>query len=144
VLPVSLVPLVAPFAGASNDGSVSADEVELHRYPAVPAVPPVATAGPSAAPPAGLPGNGVQAVGRPMRASRNPHPKYASAATREPEQGVGGIQGEPLSCLTVPKPRRASVHMAPSRQGSITPRGMADSAKTKTRCKGTSTAAHAA
>jgi hypothetical protein len=100
---------------------------------AVPAVPPVATAGPSAAPPAGLTGSGVQTGGRPMRASRNPHPKYASAATREPEQGVGGVRGEPLSCLTVPKQRRASVRLAPSRQGSITPHGMADSAKTKTR-----------
>jgi hypothetical protein len=133
VPPVPLVPPVAPFAGASDDGSVSADEVELHRYSAVPVVPPVATAGPSVAPPAGLTGSGVQAVGRPMRASRNPHPKYASAATREPEQGVGGIRGEPLSCLMVPKQRRASVRMAPSRQGSITPHGMADSAKTKTR-----------
>jgi hypothetical protein len=93
VPPVPLVPPVAPFAGASDDGSVSADEVELHRYPAVPAVPPVATAGTSAAPPAGLTGNGVQAVGRPMRASRNPHPKYASAATREPEQGIAPNRG---------------------------------------------------
>jgi hypothetical protein len=133
VPPVPLVPPVAPFAGASDDGSISADEVELHRYPAVPAVSPVATAGPSAAPPAGLTGSEVQAVGRPVRASRNPHPRYASAATREPGQGVGGIRGEPLSRLTVPKQRRASVRMAPSRQGSITPHGMADSAKTKKR-----------
>jgi hypothetical protein len=102
-------------------------------YPAVPAVPPVATAASSAGPPAGLTGSGVQAVGRPVRASRNPHPRYASAATREPEQDIGGIRGEPLSRLTVPKQRRASVRMAPSRQGSITPHGMADSAKTKTR-----------
>jgi hypothetical protein len=133
VPPVPLVPPVAPFVGASNDGSASADEVELHRYPAVSAVPPVAAAGPSAAPPARLTGSGVQAVGRPVRSSRNPYPRYASAATREPEQGVGGIRGEPLSRLTVPKQRRASVRMAPSRQGSVTRHCMADNAKTKAR-----------
>jgi hypothetical protein len=147
VPPVPLVPPVAPFAGASDDGSVSADEVELHRYPAVPAVPPVATTGPSAAPPVGLPGNGVHAVGRPMRASRNPHPKYASAATREPEQGVEGIRGEPLSCLTIPKQRRASVCMAPNRQALGQHHSARHGGQCKNkdaRCKGTSTAAHAA
>jgi hypothetical protein len=82
VLPVPVVLLVAPFAGASDDGSNSADEVELHRYPAMPASPPVAPAVPSAALPAELTGSGAQAVGRPVQASRNPHPRYASAATR--------------------------------------------------------------
>jgi hypothetical protein len=113
VPPVPLVLPVAPFAGASDDGSNSADEVELHSYPAVPASPPVAPAVPSAALPAELTGSGAQAVGQPVQASRNPHPRYASAATRQPAQGVGGIRGEPMSRLTVPEQR--PVHMAPSR-----------------------------
>jgi hypothetical protein len=51
---------------------------------------------------------------------------------REPAQGDGGIRGEPMSRLTVPEQRRASVRMAPSRQGSVTRHCLADSAKIKT------------
>jgi hypothetical protein len=49
---------VAPFARASDEGSDSADEVELHRYPTVLAVPEVAPAVPPAAPPTRLTGSG--------------------------------------------------------------------------------------
>jgi hypothetical protein len=126
------VPPIAPSPGASDDGSDSADEVELHRYPAVPTVPAVAPALLSAATPAGLAGRGPPAVGRPVRATRNAHPHYASAAVRVPAQGVGGTRGETVR-LRVPEQRQASVHMAPSRQGSVTWHGLADSAKDKMR-----------
>jgi hypothetical protein len=127
------VPPIAPLPGASEDGSDSADEVEVHRYPAVPTVPAVAPALLSAATPAGLAGRGAPAVGRPVRATRNAHPHYASAAVRVPAQGVGGTRGETVCRLRVPEQRRASVHLAPSRLGSLTWHGLADSAKGKTR-----------
>jgi hypothetical protein len=57
------VPPIAPSPGASDDSSGSADEVELHRYPAVPTVPAVAPALLSAATPAGLAGRGAPAGG---------------------------------------------------------------------------------
>jgi hypothetical protein len=80
-------PADAARAAVSDDSSGSADEVELHRYPAVPAVAPALL---SAATPAGLAVRGAPAVGRTMRATRNAHLHYASAAVRVPAQGVWG------------------------------------------------------
>jgi hypothetical protein len=126
------VPPIAPSPGASDDSSGSADEVELYRYPAVPTVPAVAPALLSAVTPAGLAVRGAPAVGRPVRATRNAHP-ITRAAVRVPAQGVGGTRGEPVRSLRVPEQGRTSVHMAPSRLGSVTWHGLADSAKGKTR-----------
>jgi hypothetical protein len=127
------VPPTTPSPGASDDSSGSADEVELHRYPAVPTVPAVAPALLSAATPAGLACRGAPEVGRPVRATQHAHPHYASAAVRVPAQGVEGTPGKPVRSLRVPEQGRTSVHMAPSRLGSVTWHGLADSAKGKTR-----------
>jgi hypothetical protein len=89
----AIVPPVPPIAlspGASDDGSNSADEVELHLYPAVPTVPAVAPTLLSAATQAGPAGRWASAVGRPVRATWNAHPHYASV--RVPAQGVVSLE----------------------------------------------------
>jgi hypothetical protein len=47
---------------------------------------------------------------RPVRATQNAHPRYASAAVRNPEHGGEGNRSKPKCRLRSPEPRRTTRH----------------------------------